>query len=592
MRRIQAALMAAAVAISGMPTGAAAADPAKVLRIPFPDVASLDPQQLSDLYSARVANAIFEGLYQYDYLANPARIVPNTAAGMPEITDGGRTWTIRLKSGIRFVDHPAFKGRPRELVAEDYVYSIKRWLDPTLKAGGEPTLTNLIVGARALVDAARKSGARFDYDVPVAGLRAIDRYTLRIELTQVDYTLLERLARLQTFAVAREVVEAAGLDTSAEPVGTGPYRLHEWRRGSRIVLTANPLYRPLVFPSTNDPAMKDVVAGMAGVTLPAIGRIEISIVEEDVPQVLEFEKEGFDYVTLGGRGAGRLLPGGQLRSDLARRGVRHIRYVVPALIFTYFNMDDPVVGGDAPAKIALRRAIGMGFNTPDFIRVIYGGDAMPATQLLPPGVEAHDASLPSRSSYDPAAARALLDRFGYRDRNGFRDTPDGKPLLLKGSSTPDSISRESDTLWVNSMKAIGLRMEVQTAPFADLLKRSLAGQLQMFNLGYRADSPSGYAIMATLWGKSPPDTNPSRFRNADYDAAYEAFLRTPSGPERNAIVRRMSAIVQAYAPITYQVFPVGHAFAQPWVKGYYPSAFGFSWKYLDIDLARRPRDGG
>jgi len=592
--RIASARIAAILVAATFSASALAADPAKVLRIPFPDIASLDPQQISDLYSSRVASAIFEGLYQYDYLATPARIVPNTAAAMPEIAADGRVWTIRIKPGIRFADHPAFKGRPRELVAQDYVYSIERWLDPNLKAGGEPTLTDLIVGARARVDAARRPGARFDYDTPLAGLRALDRHTLRIELTQVDYTLLERLARLQTYAVAREVIEAAGPDTSSAPVGTGPYRLQEWRRGSRVVLTANSGYRPLTFPSTTDPALRDVAAGMHGVALPAIGRIEISIVEEDLPQVLEFEKGAFDYVLLGGSGARRLLPGGKLRPELAARGVRHIPYTVPALIYTYFNMDDPVVGGDEPARIALRRAIGMGFNTPDFIRVIYGGDALPANQLLPPGVEAHDDKLPPRSSFDPVTARALLDRFGYRDRDGdgFRETPDGKPLLLEGASPPDSLSRESDTLWLASMKAIGLRMEVQSAPFADLLAKSLAGQLQMFNVGYRADSPSGYAIMATLWGKAPPDTNRSRFRNADYDAAYEAFLRTPPGAERNAIARRASAIVEAHSPIMFQVYPIGNAFVQPWLKGYTPSAFGFSWKYLDIDLARRSRKGG
>ena len=107
--------------------------------------------------------------------------------------------------------------------------------------------------------------------------------------------------------------------------------------------------------------------------------------------------------------------------------------------------------------------------------------------------------------------------------------PDGKPFVLVHSSLPDSWSREADTLWLKSMEAIGIRMRVNTAPFADLLKQSLAGQLPMFNLGYRALDPSGYQILATLWGRSPPDTNRSRFRLPEYDAAYEAFLRTAAG---------------------------------------------------------------
>ncbi|MBK6804039.1 MAG: hypothetical protein IPG84_03825 [Betaproteobacteria bacterium] len=580
------AFVSCLVAFAG---GARAADPAKVLRISLPDITSLDPQQGTDLYSTRVATALFEGLYQYDYLASPAKIVPNAAAAMPEIADGGRTWTIRLKKGLRFADDPVFRGKPRELVAGDYVYALKRWLDPTLKGGGEPALTDLIVGAREVVDAAKAPGARFDYDRPIEGLVAVDEHTLRIRTTAVDYTLLERLASLPSMAVAREAIEGAGADVMTRPVGTGPYVLKEWRKGSRIVLEANPHYRSFAFPTSSDPAHREVVAGMKGVKLPAIGRIEIAIIEEFLPELLSFEKGELDYVGLGGQVLGRVTQDGKLKPELAARGMRHVRAVAPNLIFTYFNMDDPQLGGVSPDRIALRRAIGMGFNTPDFIRVMYHGQALPANQLLPPHVDGHDTSLPAKATYDPAAARALLDRFGYRDRDGdgWREMPDGKPFVLVHSSLPDSWSREADTLWLKSMEAIGIRMRVNTAPFADLLKQSLAGQLPMFNLGYRALDPSGYQILSTLWGRSPPDTNRSRFRLPEYDAAYEAFLRTAPGPERNALAKRMSELVQNYAPMSLQVYGVNNTFLHPWVRGYWPSPFGFAWKYLDVDPAKR-----
>jgi ABC-type transport system substrate-binding protein len=420
------ARIVAAAALALSTVGVSAADANKVLRLAFPDISALDPQQIHDLYSVRIVQQIFEGLYQYSYLAEPVRVVPNTAAAMPAIGDGGKRWTIRLRPGIRFTDDPAFGGHPRELVAEDYVYSIKRWLDPNLKAGGDVTLTDLIVGARPLVDAARNPGGHFNYDAPVAGLRAVDRYTLEIRLTAVDYTLLERLASWRAFAVAREVIEARGADSSAQPVGTGPYRLKEWRRGSRIVLEAKPDYRPLLFPEDIDPAYAEFAAGMKGVKLPAVGRIELDIIEEELPELLKFDKGDFDYALLGGATSQRLLRDGKLRPEYAARDVRHVRYVVPALTYTYFNMDDPIIGGYTPDRIALRRAIGLGFDVPEFIRVVQGGDGLPATQLLPPGVDGHDPRLPKGASYDPTAARALLDRFGYRDRDGdgYRERPD------------------------------------------------------------------------------------------------------------------------------------------------------------------------
>ena len=569
-----------------------AADDAKVLHLALPDISSLDPQQISDLYSRRIADAIFEGLYQFDPILVPARLVPNTAAAMPEFADGGRTWKIRIKPGIFFADDPAFHGRPRELTAADYVYSITRALDPTLKSGGDPAFTDLIVGARPVIDAAKKSG-KLDYDAKIDGLQALDRFTLQLKLSAVDYTALERLAILNTCAVAREVVEAAGSDIQAHPVGTGPFRLGEWRRGSRIVLEANPKYRPIAFPESNDPAMAEMVRTMKGRKLPALSRIEVSIIEEQVPQLLAFEQGTLDYVTFTGSIVSRLFDNGKLAPELAARGVGHLRFTVPALIYTYFNQDDPVVGGNAPEKIALRRAIAMGFDNDQFIKGFYGGHAVPATQLLPYGVNGHDPTVPAKSLYDPAAARALLDRFGYRDRDGdgFREQPDGKPLVLVQSSDPSAMSREANTLWVASMKAIGLKMVINTQPFSDLLKAANAGQLMMYNLGNRSTAPSGYNILEQLWGKAPQDQNHSHFRNAEYDAAFEKFLRTPDGPERTALARKMSDIAKNFVPVMIQVYPVGHAFWQPWLLGYYPSAFGFTWKYLDIDVAKRKAAG-
>jgi len=585
-------LAAAVLIVATLQSPFAGADEPKVLRLALPDIAILDPQQITDLYSRRVADVIFEGLYEFDYLASPARVVPNTAVALPGITDGGRTWTIRVKPGILFADDPVFKGKPRELVAADYVYSIKRRLDPNLKQGGEPALTDLLVGARPVVDAARKAG-KFDYDAKIEGLEAVDRHTLRLKLAAVDYTVLERLATLGTFAVAREAVEAAGNDVTAKPVGTGPFRLGEWKRGSRLVLEANPGYRTISFPASSNPAHQPMVKAMQGRKLPALSRIEISVVEEQLPELLSFDQGALDYVAVGGALLSRMLDNGKLRPELARRGIVHHRYAVPALIYTYLNQDDPVVGGNTPEKIALRRAIAMGFNSDEFIKVFYAGQGVPANQILPPGTSGHDPKLPAKGFYDAAGARSLLDRFGYKDRDGdgFRELPDGKPLVLVQNSLPDSESREADTLWLKNMAAIGLKMTVNSQPFNELLKRSTAGQLMMFNLGFRASEPSGYSSLTTLWGKAPPDTNRARFRNADYDRAFEAFLRTPDGPERIALARRMSEVVSAYVPIVLQVFPVGNAFTQPWLLGYNPSPFGFTWKYMDIDLAKKKAAG-
>jgi ABC-type transport system substrate-binding protein len=260
----------------------AQADMNKVLRValPFAD-GGYDPQA-ADFFGNAVAHVIFDPLYSYDPLARPMKLVPNTAVALPEISPDGKTWTIRIKPGIYFADDPAFKGRKRELVAEDYVFAWKRVLDPRVRCTEFHVFDGRFVGSESVLAKARESG-KLDYDAPIEGLQAIERYTLQLKLNFADTELLSNLTVPASAAVAREVVEAYG-DAStwvmANPVGTGPYRLKEWRRGHRIVMEANPDFRDVRYPESSDPADEAIMAKLKGKRIPLIGRIEIAIIEE------------------------------------------------------------------------------------------------------------------------------------------------------------------------------------------------------------------------------------------------------------------------------------------------------------------------
>jgi len=565
-----------------------AADPNKVLHVAFPVAETgFDPQATSDLYSDTVQRAIFEAPYGFDYLARPYKRVPRTASAMPEITDGGRVWVIHIKPGLYFADDPAFKGKKRELTAADYVYSWKRLLDPRMRSPFAWYLQGKIVGADAVVDAARKTN-RFDYDAPIPGLRALDRYTIRLELKEPDYILMGYLCSSPMAAVAREVVEAYG-DASgwvmANPVGTGPYRLKSWRRGVQIVLEANPNFRVEKFPDKGDAGDDRIIGEMKGKTLPQIGRIEISIIEESNPRLLAFDSNALDFVNVPSDLADRVLePSGKLRPEYAARGVRVERLTQPSLRWTYFNMEDPVVGGYAKDRIALRRAIAMAFNVPDLVRVIYQGQAEPATQLVPPGMPGYDPKLDVSVHFDLAGAKALLDKFGYvdRDGDGWRDRPDGKPLVLSMGSATSGRDRDLDEIWARSMKALGVRIEFVKQKWPDLLKMGKAGQLQMWNLGWINAYAEGDAFVQLLFSDNIGQTNYSRFHLAEYDALYRKSRTLPDGPERNRLYRRMSEIEAAYTPWVLNVFTVESTLVQPWVKGYKKHAYWeHAWEYLD-----------
>jgi ABC-type transport system substrate-binding protein len=564
---------------------AQAADARKILRIAYPDIGTLDPHQEEDVASSDVIRAIFEGLYEYDYLASPPKLAPLTAAALPEITDGGTTWTMRLKPGIFFTDDPAFHGKSRELVADDYVYSLKRALDPNLRRGGAPITTDLIVGARRVVDGARANG-KFDYDQSIDGLRALDRYTLQLRLNAPNYPIIRDY--LTNGAVAREVVEAAGEDIRTRAVGTGPYRLRDWKQSSRIVLEANSRYRALRFPESSDPANAALVRRMQGKALPQIGVIEISLIDEELTRLLEFERGQLDYVALRGEVANRLLTNGKLKPDYVARGISHQVFPEPFLFAIYFNVADPIVGGMTNERVALRRAMALALDRKDLVDVVYAGQAIVANQMVPPGVAGHDPTLPTRLQYDPAVARSLLDRSGYAklDAEGYRKSPDGKPLTVTVSIASGSRAREMQTLWKKNMNAIGLRTLFRVTPFQDFIKETDAGNYQVKFDGY-GGSPSGYGELIQLYSHEPPTVNGSRFSSAEYDRAMEAFLRSATDAEQIAAARKMSELTLLYVPMLPTVFRLENDFVQPWLLGFRPQLFSTYWKYLDIDLAKR-----
>ena len=594
MRALDALVVAATFAIAGADAAHAQPDMNKVLRAVFPTAETgFDPQAAGDIYSNAVNRVIFDTLYRYDHLARPLKLVPNTAVALPEVSPDGKTWTIRIKPGIFFAEDPAFKGKRRELTAHDYVFAWKRVLDPRMRSNSLQMLDGRFVGSEGVVAKARETG-KLDYETAIEGLQAIDRYTIRLKLNFADTELLANLTTTAASAIAREVVDAYG-DAStwvmANPVGTGPYRLKEWRRGQKIVLEANPGFRDVRYPESSDPADQAILAKLKGKRIPLIGRIEISIIEEGNPRLLSFEQREIDYASVPADLVWNAFdPPATLKPRLAQQGIQLGRGVQPAITYAYFNMEDPVVGGYTPEKVALRRAVSMGYNGPEEIKVIRQGQATPANQVIPPTVSGHNPKLPARAIYDPAGARALLDRFGYRDRNddGYRELPDGTPLTLKLSSAPSAIERQLDELWVRSMTAIGVRIEFNKQKWPDLLKAARLGQLQMFQLGNINTTPEGFGFLGLLYGGNAGFSNLARFRQPDYDRLYVQARGMPYGPEREAVMQKMGEIVNAYAPWNVTVFRYENVLVHPWVIGYKYNGYNqHPWAYFDIDVARR-----
>ena len=533
----------------------------------------LDPAVASDLASLSLLENLFDPMLRYDYLARPVKLQANTLTAMPTVDAAGTTWTFHLKPGMTFAPDAAFGGARREVTAQDYVYSLQRLYDPALKS---PWL--FLFEGKLLGDEAWRE--HFNYGTAIPGLRAIDRYTLQIRLNEPDPSLLFYLALPATGAVAREAAERYGSQLGNHPVGSGPFVMGEWKRSDRITLLAN----------------RDYHAMAGGQRLPLVDRVDVKIMEEYQSRVLGYLNGEFDYIEQVPESMRDLVldPDAAtpvLKPALARRGMVLDPFPVLQTYYMWMNMTDPVIGGYTKDKVALRRAIALGYNSAEDIALLKKGLALPAQSPLPPNVLGYDPAYRSPIAYNLAMARALLERYGYRKgADGFRTLPDGRPLTLRMHSEPSMVGRLRDELWRKNLNALGLRVEFITDKKTEIIKASRLGKVMMFETNWVADFPDGDNFYQLLYGANAGRANYARFDLPAYNERYEQARKLADGPERQKLYGEMAQLIHAYNPWVLLTHPISADIRQPWLKNYKRHPVEFTnWRYLDIDVAARER---
>ncbi|WP_151708052.1 ABC transporter substrate-binding protein [Acinetobacter junii] len=563
----------------------------KVLRIAFeaPDD-GFDMVKTFNFYSGNVADVIFERLLQYDYLANPVKLVPATAQSMPVIKENGKVYIFKIKPGIYFTADPAFKGQRRELIAEDYVYSVKRILDPKNHSSSYAFIDQKIVGANALVEQAKQTG-RFNYDAKIEGVKALDRYTLQFTLTQPDYNFPYILAYSTFGATAREVVDYYKDRLGMHPVGTGPYMLSKYVPRSKIELVANPDYRGFVwnFKSTGTAWDNQLVKEMTGKKMPQIGKVNISIIEEEQSRWLAFQSKQLDFDKLTSSSIPKVLDqNNQLKPAMRQKGIRLYPNKEAEITYTMLNMRDPIIGGNNLDKIALRRAIAMSFNVDEYIRILRKGQAVKAEMLVPAGVNGHNPKYRSSIGYNPSLANKLLDHFGYKKgADGYRNLPNGKALVLKINTESGSSSVMYSELWKKNLDAIGIRADFRVSNFADNLKAATQCQYMIWGGAWHADYPEGENFTQLLYGPNVGRGNQSCYSSSAYDGLYKQAMQQPAG-KRMPYYEKMSRQIEAENPLILQDTRIRNWVIQSHVQGFKAHPImNSNWQYLDIASPRQ-----
>jgi ABC-type transport system substrate-binding protein len=562
----------------------------RVLRVQMPgDVETLDPARAPELGTVNTLAPLYHQLLAYDYGSLPVRLIPYAAEALPQISADRRTYTLRVRPGLLFSLHPAFGGKPRELVAEDFVYSWKRVADPAHSSMSYLALEGVIEGLNDAVDRARREAKPFDYAATIAGLRATDRYTLEIRLTRPDPTFIYNLAYGGLSAVPREVVEAEGAEFSRKPIGSGPYQVARFQPGTRLDVVRNPSFTPLpwVFFAPNAPSDGSLAKAMRGRTVPMADRVELLRIPEPSTAVLALTRGEIDLI------ANALAPlvydGTTLKAPLRAAGIRAERAADQGMALLQFNMRDPTIGGFAPAQVALRRAIAMAIDDAAWLRTFNQGVGTVRQHMIGPDIVGYDPAYRNPNTYNLATANALLDRMGYtRGANGWRRRPDGAPLELRMINGVTTESRRLAEFMQRSLTAISVKVDFDSMPGGDRLKRLATCQYQMTTMSFGGGAPDGVAALGNFHSAMIGTVNFSCYKNDDFDRTFERLRVMPPGPERTPVFAALTALLDAHAPVRILPSPDDVTLIAARVQGFAVNPYlPLPYYLLDVAPARR-----
>ncbi len=550
----------------------------KVLNIAVTaEIKGMDPIYADDTYSGGEIARVYEGLFEYHYLKRPYTLIPNLADGMPEVSEDGLTYKIKVKKGVLFHDDAAFPGgKGRELEAKDFVYSIMRLADPKLQGLGWWVISGKLQG----LDEWREkyaSAESVDYNETIEGLQAIDKYTLQFKLKKPFPQFLYSLAMPFTYVVAKEVVEKYGKEFLNHPVGTGPFILPEFKQSNKIVYTKNPKYREVLYPAEASEEYEKFLVD-AGKKLPLVEKIVVNIMKEEQPRWLSFSKGKLDYIGIPKDNfQSAITPNNDLVEDFAKRGVSLVKSTGLDLSYIAFNHDL-----DLFQNVKLRRAMSLAYNPKESNRLFYNNTSTVAQSIVPPGIAGHIPGLNNPyQGQDLEKAKKMLADAGY---------PNGQGLPEMTYDCPsNTTSRQMGEFFKNQMALIGIKVKVVTNPWPQLQAKINNRQVMVFGIGWGADYPDAENFLQLLYGPNKsPGANGSGYDNAEFNQLYKSASVMQDSPERTALYEKMNRIAMEQVPLIYGMHRQNFILFNGWVKNYV--AADFDWghsKYLNIDIAEK-----
>ena len=448
------------------------------------DPRALDPAFFDDGESAKVAANIFEGLYRFG--DTDTTVVPCLATELPEISEDGLEYTIKLREGVKFHDGTDFN-------AAAVVTSIERQLEPNRTS--DMPYASFVFGEEAA-------------GTGVASLEAVDDYTVKITLRAANTAFEKNLAMaLAAPIVCPTCLEAAGGNVGEDPTGagTGPYKFVSWTKQSNVTLEANEEY----WDTENMPKTKNVVFRIIpenNTRVTALTNGEVDIIDGvDLASVDQITNNGYEL--------------------FAEDGMT-INYMA-------FNTDSGVC-----TDKEVRKAIAQAVNVEELVKTVYGEYATVATSVMPFFMAPYVEDI-KQTAYDPEAAKATLAAKGVTELACMTYT-NSRPYNTKGGS-------ELARLIQGYLQEVGVTVNITEYDWTTYKTKCQTDPYDICFYGWTGDNGDPDNFM-NLLADSNWSINVARWSNDEYKDLIAQGVTLPDGEERNAIYHQCEEMVAEEQP--------------------------------------------
>jgi ABC-type transport system substrate-binding protein len=628
---------------------------------------TLDPATSYSMNEAVFTGQIYEPPLRYDYYKRPYQLIPRTVTEMPKVAyfdaQGNEisirhsdkiaktVYTITIKPGIYYQPHPAlakdaqgnyrYLNLPadyledkdiyelsefphtgtRELVADDYIYQIKRLATPQISSPIYGLMSEHILGFDKFSEQFSASPQTNEWldlrKYPLEGVKKISRYQYQITL-KGQYQQFIYWLEMVFFApipweadkfYSQEGMDDRNIKLSWYPIGTGPFMMTENNPNRQMVLTKNPNYREVYFPKSTD--QEDIDKGYtrhAGKRLPLIDEAIFTLEKESMPRWNKFLQGYYDLSGITSDSYDQAIhvnPSGaiSLSDGLKQKKMRLEVLDDPSIYYLGFNMLDPVVGGHSRRARLLRQAISIAINYEENIAIFLNGRGAAAQGIIPPGIFGHRHGREGLNPYvykwannqvtrrSIAEAKHLLRKAGYP--NGI-DPKTGRPLVLNydvmSTTGPDD---KSQLDWMRKQfSKLGIALHIRATQYNRFQEKLRSGNAQMFTWGWRADYPDPENFLFLMYGANGKvkhgGENATNYRNRRFDRLFEKMKNMPNSPERLQLIDEMMEILRYESPVAFGIYAQMLTISQQWLSASKPSTLGINTlQYMDIDIALR-----